>query len=226
VPYYPIPGFANIDVTPSDACLGTPIKFSTNPDISKEELTVKWDFGDGKTSNNLPATHTYTKEGLYKVSIILTTGNGVCSKKIDLTNELNIRVAPSASFSYSPKEDLSLKQLVTFTSNSGNQLKHLWKNGDKRIDSTLPNAFSPNFDGINDEFIASGDLEILKDYKMQLFSRWGNPVFISTDPRVGWDGSLTNANQGAPADTYIYMISYTDNKGEKQYFSGTILLMR
>ena len=269
VPYYPIPGFANIDVTPSDACLGTPIKFSTNPDISKEELTVKWDFGDGKTSNNLPATHTYTKEGLYKVSITLTTGNGVCSKKIDLTNELNIRVAPTASFSYSPKEDLSLKQLVTFTSNSGNQLKHLWKNGDKRIDSTLnfsfalpdtgfvpislqvtdiltgcsdiisqeiyvkpqvriyiPNAFSPNFDGINDEFIASGDLEILQDYKMQLFSRWGNPVFISTDPRVGWDGSLTNASKDAPADTYIYMISYTDNKGEKQYFSGTVLLMR
>jgi gliding motility-associated-like protein len=180
-----------------------------------------------------------------------------------------MRVAPTASFSYSPKEDLSLKQIVTFTSNSGNQLKHLWKNGDKRIDSTLnfsyalpdtgfipisllvtdiltgcsamllkeiyvkpqvriyiPNAFSPNFDGINDEFIASGDLEILQDYKMQLFSRWGNPVFISTDPRVGWDGSLTNASKGAPADTYIYMISYTDNKGEKQYFSGTVLLMR
>ena len=190
-------------------------------------------------------------------------------KKIDLTNELNMRVAPTASFSYSPKEDLSLKQLVTFTSNSGNQLRHLWKNGDNRIDSTLnfsyalpdtgfipisllvtdiltgcsamllqeiyvkpqvriyiPSAFSPNFDGINDEFIALGDLDILQDYKMQLFSRWGNPVFISSDPKVGWDGSLTNANQGAPADTYIYMISYTDNKGEKQYFSGTVLLMR
>jgi PKD repeat protein len=81
VPYYPIPGFANINATPSDACVGTPIKFSTNPDISKEELTVKWDFGDGKSSNVLPATHTYTKEGLYKVSITLTTGNGICTKK-------------------------------------------------------------------------------------------------------------------------------------------------
>jgi len=269
VPYYPIPGFANINATPSDACVGTPIKFSTNPDISKEELTVKWDFGDGKSSNVLPATHTYTKEGLYKVSITLTTGNGICTKKIDLTNELNVRKGPTASFSYSPKEDLSLKQLVTFTSNSGNQLKHLWKNGDKRIDSTLnfsfalpdtgfvpislvvtdpltgcfdillqevyvkpqvrifiPSVFSPNFDGINDEFIALGDLDILKDYKMQLFSRWGNPVFISTDPYIGWDGSISTKNEVAPMDTYIYMISYIDNKGEKQYFSGTVLLMR
>jgi gliding motility-associated-like protein len=190
-------------------------------------------------------------------------------KKTDLTNELNVRKGPTASFSYSPKEDLSLKQLVTFTSNSGNQLKHLWKNGDKRIDSTLnfsfalpdtgfvpislvvtdpltgcfdillqevyvkpqvrifiPSVFSPNFDGINDEFIALGDLDILKDYKMQLFSRWGNPVFISTDPYIGWDGSITTKNEVAPMDTYIYMISYTDNKGEKQYFSGTVLLMR
>ncbi len=267
--YFPIPDISKIEITPLNACLGNEIKYSTNPFIPLDGVNVKWDFGDGKTSNTLPATHSYTKEGLYKVSITLTTGNGVCTKKVDLTNELNIRVGPKASFTYTPKEDLSLKQLVTFTSNSGNQLKHLWKNGEKRIDSTLnfayalpdtgfipislqvtdiltgcsdlisqeiyvkpqiriyiPNAFSPNFDGINDEFTASGDLEILKDYKMQLFSRWGNPVFLSTDPRVGWDGSLTNANQGAPADTYIYMISYTDNKGEKQYFSGTVLLMR
>lgn len=269
VPFYPIPGFTNIVATPSVACVGTPIKFSTNPDISKEGLTVKWDFGDGKTSNTLPAMHTYIKEGLYKVNISLTTGSGVCTKKIDLTNELNIRNGPTASFSYSPKEDFSLKQLVTFTSNSGNQLKHLWKNGDKRIDSTLnfsfalpdtgfipislvvtdvitgcsdmllkelyvkpqvrifiPNIFSPNFDGVNDEFNALGDLDILKDYKMQLFSRWGNPVFTSTDPNIGWDGSIGIKNEIAPMDTYIYMISYTDNKGEKQYFSGTVLLMR
>lgn len=268
-PYFPIPDISKIENTPLNACLGNEIKYSTNPFIPLDGVNVKWDFGDGKTSNTLPATHTYTKEGLYKVSITLTTGNGVCTKKIDLTNELNIRVGPKASFTYTPKEDLSLKQLVTFTSNSGNQLKHLWKNGEKRIDSTLnfayalpdtgfipislqvtdiltgcsdlisqeiyvkpqvriyiPNAFSPNFDGINDEFNASGDLEILKDYKMQLFSRWGNPVFISTDPNIGWDGSLTNAIKAAPADTYIYVISYTDNKGEKQYFSGTVLLMR
>jgi gliding motility-associated-like protein len=90
----------------------------------------------------------------------------------------------------------------------------------------FPSAFSPNYDGINDEFIAFGDLDILKDFKMQLFSRWGNPVFISTDPNIGWDGSVGTKNEIAPMDTYIYMISYTDNKGEKQYFSGTVQLMR
>lgn len=269
VPYYPIPPVANIMATPSDACVGTPIQFSTNPDISKEALTVKWDFGDGKSSSTLPATHTYTKEGLYKVSILLNTGNGICTKKIDLTNELNIRTGPTASFTYTPNEDLSLKQLVTFTSNSGNQLKHSWKNGAKRIDSTLnftyalpdtgyvpislevtdpvsgcsdlilkeiyvkpqvriyiPNVFSPNFDGINDEFKAFGDIPILQDYKLQIFSRWGNPVFTSNDPLAGWDGNLNESNAAAPKDTYIYMISYTDNKGEKQYFSGTVQLIR
>jgi gliding motility-associated-like protein len=269
VPYYPIPAFSNIVATPSEACVGTPIRFSTNPDISKEAVTLKWDFGDGKSSASLPAIHTYTKEGIYKVSMLLSTGNGVCSKKIDLANDLNIRTGPTAAFTYSPKEDLSYKQLVTLTSSSGNQLKHLWKNGDKRIDSTLsftftlpdtgyvpislevydpitgcsnliqqeiyvkpqvriylPNVFSPNFDGINDEFKAFGDIPILQDYKIQIFSRWGNTVFTSTDPLIGWDGSLNKSNVAAPKDTYIYMISYTDNKGEKQYFSGTIQLMR
>jgi gliding motility-associated-like protein len=269
-PYYPLPEISKIENMPLNACVGKPIQFSTSPLITSSGYSAKWDFGDGGSSISLPtATHTFSKEGIYKVSLLLNGGNGVCLKQINLPSALNIRTGPKATFTYSPQAELTLKQILTLSSNSGNQLNHLWKSADKIIDSTLntsfvlpdtgyipislnvtdpltgcsdlfvqevyvkpqiriffPSAFSPNYDGINDEFIAFGDLDILKDFKMQLFSRWGNPVFISTDPNIGWDGSVGTKNEIAPMDTYIYMISYTDNKGEKQYFSGTVLLMR
>ena len=53
----------------------------------------------------------------------------------------------------------------------------------------LPDAFSPNDDGLNDLFYP---IPMLNDppskYKFQVFNRWGNRIFYSEDPSVGWDG--------------------------------------
>ncbi len=51
----------------------------------------------------------------------------------------------------------------------------------------LPNAFSPNFDGINDEFRAYSNCNILT-YSLQIFDRWGTLVFESRNIVDGWDG--------------------------------------
>jgi gliding motility-associated-like protein len=269
-PYYPLPEISKIEHTPQSTCVGKPVQFAASPPLSASGYSAKWDFGDGGSSVSLPtATHTFLKEGSFKVSLQLTGGSGTCLKKIEITPPLNIRTGPKAAFTYAPSGELSLKQSITLSSSSGNQLTYLWQSNTKTIDTTLstsyvlsdtgfipisltvtdpstgcsdkvtqeiyvkpqirifiPTVFSPNFDGVNDEFMAIGDLDILKDYRMQLFSRWGNPIFISTDPLIGWDGSIGRNNELAPMDTYVYLISYTDNKGEKQYFSGTVLLMR
>ncbi len=53
----------------------------------------------------------------------------------------------------------------------------------------IPNAFSPNGDGINDEFrmYAAQGVDF-QSFELRVFDRWGNQLFASTDPNKGWDG--------------------------------------
>lgn len=91
-----------------------------------------------------------------------------------------------------------------------------------------PNAFSPNDDGVNDVFklFVSPDISILS-FKLIIHDRWGNLIFQSTDPELGWDGSL-RGNLANP-DTYIYAytIEYEDENGVgRQVNGGTVNLLR
>ncbi|MFZ4376728.1 MAG: gliding motility-associated C-terminal domain-containing protein [Saprospiraceae bacterium] len=91
-----------------------------------------------------------------------------------------------------------------------------------------PNAFSPNDDGVNDVFklFVDPDVSILS-FKLIIHDRWGNLIFQSTDPALGWDGSQ-NGNRANP-DTYIYAytIEYEDENGAgRQVNGGTVNLLR
>ena len=52
----------------------------------------------------------------------------------------------------------------------------------------VPNAFSPNNDGLNDAFRPLGQAFGAQDYLFQVFNRWGEVVFSSTNPDEGWLG--------------------------------------
>lgn len=53
----------------------------------------------------------------------------------------------------------------------------------------IPNCFSPNNDGINDEFrvYPGNDFEVIS-FEFKVFDRWGDAMFATTDPAIGWDG--------------------------------------
>lgn len=86
----------------------------------------------------------------------------------------------------------------------------------------LPNAFSPNGDGLNDEFRFSGYNVRLNNFS--IFNRYGERVFFTTDKSVGWDGRF----KGNPCDvgTYFYMIRYEDKFNKKELIKGSVLLIR
>jgi gliding motility-associated-like protein len=84
----------------------------------------------------------------------------------------------------------------------------------------MPNAFSPNGDGVNDIFyiISAKDISVIQDFL--IFDRWGNMVFerhngAPNDKTFGWDGS------GAKTGVYVYFI----NAG-KATMKGTVLLIK
>ncbi len=86
----------------------------------------------------------------------------------------------------------------------------------------VPNAFTPNMDGINDEWKPTG-LHI-QTYHLQVFSRWGMLLFESYDPNVGWDG--THRGQGVNEGVYTYVIRGTSYNGAPFLQKGTITLLR
>ena len=87
----------------------------------------------------------------------------------------------------------------------------------------IPNAFTPNADGINDTFgpIFEGEAN---DYSLVIFDRYGRLVFSADNMRTQWDGTMRGKQ--LHDGVYIYGISYLDPSGEKQTRSGSITLLR
>ena len=90
----------------------------------------------------------------------------------------------------------------------------------------IPDAFTPNGDGVNDYFIPLGTENNLKTYRIFIYSRWGNKVFESNDYSKPWNGRYYNKGADLPDAVYSYIIYITDNYEVKRKYVGSILLYR
>ncbi len=79
----------------------------------------------------------------------------------------------------------------------------------------LPNAFTPNQDGINDVYIGTGYFTGIQNFQMIIWDRHGKQVFSSTDPNKAWNGRFNNEGRILPSGIYICTVSYTDGGGRK-----------
>ncbi len=86
----------------------------------------------------------------------------------------------------------------------------------------IPNAFTPNNDGINDVFHII-PYENYKLNKFSIYDRWGKLMFETNDARIGWNGTFNGTP--APAGIYIYYIEL-QNRQKKIRKKGTVLLLR
>lgn len=86
---------------------------------------------------------------------------------------------------------------------------------------SIPNVFTPNGDGINDDFrvVASG----IYQYAIKVFNRFGKQVYFSNSIEAGWDGYI-NERKAAPG-VYFYEIVVQDPDGNFRDFQGTISLL-
>lgn len=93
----------------------------------------------------------------------------------------------------------------------------------------IPNVFSPNGDGINDEFIIFGDNDVLEIKHMEIAHRWGGIVFSANnfppnDPAYGWDGRYDSREFNASVFVYMAEIEFID--GSVQIFKGDVTILR
>jgi len=88
----------------------------------------------------------------------------------------------------------------------------------------MPNAFTPNNDGLNDLFRPVTQFEKITTFNMYIFDRWGGNIFETPDISQGWNGTI--AGKPAPAGVYMYTISYINPSGITKIIRGTFTLVR
>jgi gliding motility-associated-like protein len=87
----------------------------------------------------------------------------------------------------------------------------------------IPNAFTPNSDGLNDIFLVYPSVKIF-DYQISIYDRSGQLVYHSKQVEMGWDG--TYRGKPAPLGSYVYIITFTTEEKEKVIKQGSVLLIR
>ena len=99
---------------------------------------------------------------------------------------------------------------------------------DQTVRAYIPNAFSPNGDGVNDAFMIYADESITEVLSLEIMDRWGNQVYAANnftpgDPKTAWDGHFKGKrlNPGV----FIYTAQIQLSNGETVHLSGDINLV-
>lgn len=96
--------------------------------------------------------------------------------------------------------------------------------------SAIPNAFTPNGDGLNDTFKPHMVFLRKEGYEMVIINRWGHEIFKTNEPTEGWNGQFNFQN--SPQGVYQYSIQfYLPDPNDPSVFirkllTGSLMLMR
>ena len=89
----------------------------------------------------------------------------------------------------------------------------------------VPNAFTPDNDGINDYFYPLGEGVSAANYKMYIFDRWGTQLFESDDMNTAWDGTFQGNK--LKQEVYVWKIENENSiTGERNEYIGHVVLVR
>lgn len=135
-------------------------------------------------------------------------------------------MGPNAHFVYESEGNFTITQFVENEFGCRDTAQKQLKT-EPVITFYVPNAFTPNSDGANDEFLCFG-LNI-KDFRMEIYNRWGELVFESNDINRGWNGRLFNQNDQeiSQMDVYAFVVYVTDTfDNPRRRIDGTVTLVK
>ena len=152
--------------------------------LSSNEDTILWDFGDNHTSDEWEPIHTYDSLGWFEV-ILKVQNNEGCADSI-------------------------AKQLLV----------------ENNLIYYFPSSFTPDDDGLNDEFGVSGfRINNIQNYQFQITNRWGEIVFYSEDVNSKWNGKTLDGNKCMPG-SYLWSVRIIDELGKVTRKFGDFSLIR
>ena len=94
------------------------------------------------------------------------------------------------------------------------------------LDVFIPNAFTPNGDGLNDSFRVVVNGPELDLYEFMVLDRNGKEVFYSTNPGENWDGTIKGSSYTSGPSMFIYFlkIKSIEDRGPKTLRGHTVLI--
>ena len=94
---------------------------------------------------------------------------------------------------------------------------------DCRCEVYLPNAFTPDGDGINDRFLPVSSCA-LSEFELMIFNRWGEQLFTTLEPGQGWDG--ISGGRLAPDGVYVWKMRFKAVGDARRERVGHVTLLR
>jgi gliding motility-associated-like protein len=135
------------------------------------------------------------------------------------SNEVN----PTILFSKTGKYEITL---TSSTSKDCKDWMTKWVEVKNDFNVSIPNTFTPNYDGLNDIFIpvfTSYGFD-QRSYQLEIFDRWGSLIFTTNDYKKGWDG-LYKLNP-MKEEVYVYRIRFKTSDGNSIDKYGHVTLLR
>lgn len=178
--------------------------------------------GDVKVSGFTPATYPYT----FTVEEGLNIDFEAIGNVVNATNRTYNYVFDHYDFIYhSPTPD-SLTPIVFIQVVSPDTVIAYFVDKPIETDTSLsvwvPSAFTP--DGVNSVFRVHPRSEVLSEYAMQIYNRWGQKVFESNSQQHGWNGEFNQ--KPCPLGVYSYMLTGKRMNGDDVFMKGTVTLIR
>lgn len=95
-----------------------------------------------------------------------------------------------------------------------------------KVQYFMPNAFTPNGDGINDIFGGVGVMEGARQFNFSIYNRFGEEIFQTGDPFTEWNGRKNNTGRYSPQGVYLYIVNYITPRGVAIEEKGYVTLIR
>ena len=132
---------------------------------------------------------------------------------------------PRSDFSYTLR-DSGTVDIVQYAFNVSGCVDTIVKQVNLRYQNLyfIPNAFTPNGDGLNDIFLPKGQFNGVTNYQLRIWTRYGENIFLTEDINTGWDGTYNGAE--SPGGGYLYDVQFVDIGGEPQRLKGSVVLVR
>jgi gliding motility-associated-like protein len=215
-----------------------------------------WNFGDNISSVAKNPVHCFTNRApdkkVFSVDLTVTSNLG-CKGYYIVKDLVDVYPQPTAEFTFNPYATTILNPNFKFFNHSFGYDNHTYgdtgsfnvtlivENEHGCTDTVnytvvirpefqfyIPNAFTPNGDGINDLFNGVGfgfDLSSdINQYNMKIYDRWGELIFETNDLAAGWDGTLNGKK--LESEAFVYSISIKDSNEQKHSFRGTVTLVK
>lgn len=199
-------GIYTLDVTDANGCSVSGEIEITAPDGFDLEFVPEFD--------SIQLGQTFTMNPILVPSVGQYTYNWQPANSLDCDTCQNPEASPIVTTVY---------QLTVFDENNCPQLAQFTLFVENQLLLYIPNAFSPNGDGINDLFqvYAPG----AESVQMKIFNRWGEKVYdYSGDLSGGWDGYYKGVI--AQIDVYIYYVEVVYEDGQKIVKEGSITIVK